>query len=257
MSPSVQYEFVASRDGQFLCRVPLAPGASVVGRGADCDVVVPAESVSPRHVRIRVQGREVYIEDLGSTSGTYLNGQRVLSQTLWVPEDSLTLADVDVQLVQHLTKTTASSRIPSAHLVMQPSRGSLFGHEHETRSPTLFHVVSSPVAIGRTSGDGVDIRIEDTSVSRRHARLVCDPEEGGWWIEDLGSSGGTFVNGVRVNRCLLKGGETIRLGSVDFKFTGSRSPVARRSRTMVAGMGLSILLLVLLLIFSLIKAFDI
>lgn len=56
------------------------PGSSdasiVVGRDAACDVVVADRRVSRRHVRIDVGAHALRFEDLGSSNGTYLNGER-------------------------------------------------------------------------------------------------------------------------------------------------------------------------------------
>ncbi|MDA1260062.1 MAG: FHA domain-containing protein [Planctomycetota bacterium] len=56
--------------------------------------------------------------------------------------------------------------------------------------------------------------LNDASVSRRHARVLR--ELGSWFLEDLGSSNGTMLNGVRVPRLELRGGDLITLGSVAF-----------------------------------------
>lgn len=56
--------------------------------------------------------------------------------------------------------------------------------------------------------------LDDSSVSRRHARVV--QEGGAWFLEDLGSSNGTLLNGVRVPRLALRGGDLVTLGSVAF-----------------------------------------
>jgi transcriptional regulator with GAF, ATPase, and Fis domain len=57
------------------------------------------------------------------------------------------------------------------------------------------------------------LRLDDPHVSRRH--LAIDVQGRMLRITDLGSSNGTFVNGVRVLDALLAGGETIRLGRTD------------------------------------------
>jgi serine/threonine protein kinase len=56
-----------------------------------------------------------------------------------------------------------------------------------------------------------DVNPSDLEISRNHARLV---ERGGnYWIEDLGSSNGTFVNGLRIFRPqVVRAGDEIRLG---------------------------------------------
>jgi FHA domain-containing protein/uncharacterized protein DUF1707 len=64
----------------------------VIGRGADCDVLVHDRAISRHHARIRrtVEGWDVL--DLGSTNGTWLNGRRIRS-AIAQPGDELELAD--------------------------------------------------------------------------------------------------------------------------------------------------------------------
>lgn len=65
--------------------------------------------------------------------------------------------------------------------------------------------------IGRDPGS--DLHIQDIEVSRRHARLIA--QSGGFVLEDLGSTNGTFVNGERVRTItVLRPGDEIRLGEI-------------------------------------------
>jgi hypothetical protein len=52
------------------------------------------------------------------------------------------------------------------------------------------------VVLGR--GDDVDVRLEDSSVSSRHARVGWDGWQRAAWVEDLGSTNGTLVNGREI-----------------------------------------------------------
>lgn len=52
----------------------------LIGRGADCGLRLPVSAISRHHCIIRVRDDEVTVIDLGSSNGTYLNGQRVHSQ---------------------------------------------------------------------------------------------------------------------------------------------------------------------------------
>ena len=54
----------------------------IVGRSADANVRINASSVSKRHARLTVQGQQLHVEDLGSTNGTYVNGQQITSAIL-------------------------------------------------------------------------------------------------------------------------------------------------------------------------------
>ncbi|HXU04748.1 MAG TPA: GGDEF domain-containing protein [Polyangia bacterium] len=65
------------------------------------------------------------------------------------------------------------------------------------------------LVIGR--GDKADLRLVDDGISRDHARIVN--ENGQMMLEDLGSTNGTYCNGVRVTRQALSEGDKILLGS--------------------------------------------
>jgi DNA-binding winged helix-turn-helix (wHTH) protein len=69
-------------------RWPLVGQAFVIGRGADCDLVVAERQVSRHHARIRRVGEAFVVEDLGSRNGTYVNGA--------VVEEPVPLQDGDV-----------------------------------------------------------------------------------------------------------------------------------------------------------------
>lgn len=59
--------------------------------------------------------------------------------------------------------------------------------------------------------EACDLTLTDREVSRRH--LALEQRGGVLHVEDLGSTNGTFVNGVRVIEALVEGGETLRVGS--------------------------------------------
>src|SRR5690348_15701021 len=50
---------------------------TVLGRGVEADVRMIEEKMSRRHCRLVLESEDTYIEDLGSTNGTYVNGVRV------------------------------------------------------------------------------------------------------------------------------------------------------------------------------------
>jgi DNA-binding NtrC family response regulator len=75
------------------------------------------------------------------------------------------------------------------------------------------------------------LRLDDRAVSRRHAAI--DPENGDFHLFDLGSTNGTFVNGLRALDVVLTGGETIQIGSTVLRLEPGedvREPVSDRTR---------------------------
>ncbi|MCB8980840.1 MAG: FHA domain-containing protein [Ardenticatenaceae bacterium] len=72
-----------------------------------------------------------------------------------------------------------------------------------------FTLSSAPQTIGRSANNA--IVINDAEISRRHAQLT--PQGSSYVIEDLGSTNGTFVNGIRLNRpATLKHGDSVEFG---------------------------------------------
>ena len=49
----------------------------IVGRSSDLDMVLVEDMVSRKHARIQMQGDQIWIEDLGSTNGTFVNGEKI------------------------------------------------------------------------------------------------------------------------------------------------------------------------------------
>src|SRR5437764_14592600 len=80
-----------------------------------------------------------------------------------------------------------------------------------------FELPDKPALVGRESRQ---LPLTDNTVSRRHAELL--PGEDGWVLRDLGSSNGTYINGLRVtNRYILKLGDQIRVGRTLMVFGGT------------------------------------
>lgn len=79
---------------------------------------------------------------------------------------------------------------------------------------TRYALSDSPMVLGR--GNDCDIRINDHSVSRRHARI--QPGADGYYAVDLQSTNGTFVNDVPASICKLKDGDYLRVGNCIYRF---------------------------------------
>src|SRR5580698_7809957 len=57
---------------------PIATDKQIlVGRSSDLDMVLVEDMVSRKHARIAMQGEQIWIEDLGSTNGTFVNGEKI------------------------------------------------------------------------------------------------------------------------------------------------------------------------------------
>ena len=92
-----------------------------------------------------------------------------------------------------------------------------------------FELPDAPTLIGRGSRA---LPLTDNTVSRRHCELF--PQDTGWILKDLGSSNGTYINGVRVdNTYSLKLGDQMRVGKTILLY-GAQPGVARTSASNLA-----------------------
>jgi hypothetical protein len=72
----------------------LTGATTTIGRAVDNDIVITSRRVSREHTRVQRQGRHVMLIDLGSTNGTFLNGERVLAPVRLRDGDSVSIGDV-------------------------------------------------------------------------------------------------------------------------------------------------------------------
>ncbi len=79
-----------------------------------------------------------------------------------------------------------------------------------------FNLDSSPLTVGRGAQNDVSID-GDEFASARHVRV--EPRRDGVWVSDVGSTNGTYVNGVRIDRPRkLVQGDVVRVGETELRF---------------------------------------
>jgi FHA domain len=125
----------------------------------------------------------------------------------------------DLRLPQE-SMILAPQQAAAAGLIPQPAAREL-GRLVVVSSPTfqdgeLFTLDSHPLTIGRAGNNDISMP-DDEYASGRHARV--EPRRDGIWVEDIGSTNGTFVNGIRLTReRKLTPGDVIRVGETDLRF---------------------------------------
>ena len=78
----------------------------------------------------------------------------------------------------------------------------------------IYPITKARVYLGR--GAGLEVQLPDSEVSRRHARLDIRGDEA--TLTDLGSTNGTFVDGVRIDQCEIASNEEFSLGTTTLMF---------------------------------------
>jgi pSer/pThr/pTyr-binding forkhead associated (FHA) protein len=90
------------------------------------------------------------------------------------------------------------------------------GFEEQER---IIELEGGELVIGRSPECGICLPVD--TVSRNHARIFLQNEE--YTIEDLGSANGTYVNGIKVVRCVLRNNDQLTIGEVKMVFYEDRA----------------------------------
>jgi hypothetical protein len=125
---------------------------------------------------------------------------RTASRDLRLPQESFVLTPEGAR--------ERKERRAAGRLVVLESPALATGHE--------LGIDSAPISVGR--GDQNDVALErDEFASSSHARFV--PQRDGVWLEDIGSTNGTFVNGERLpSPRKLTPGDVVRIGDTELRF---------------------------------------
>jgi pSer/pThr/pTyr-binding forkhead associated (FHA) protein len=171
--------------------------------------------LSRRHARLFEENGLVYIADMGSSNGTTLNNHRVHDRPERVHQgDELRFADALVYRVEIKGEQEPSHVLESAaiELVLEPKIADL-GIEPIVVTHFPFLISKSDDAFSRYKERFPN---EVNYISRRHAHMFLKQDD--LYIEDLGSTNGTFVSGERLDEHarLLQNGDSVAFGGDQF-----------------------------------------
>ena len=210
-APAVQVPVLQDSTGR---EYKLHAGATTIGRQGD--ILIEDTRVSRTHAKIEWESDAVSITDLGSTNGTYVNGERIASQAKVAIQngDRISLGGFELSLGMpgEANKTMAGLGGRTQAIAAPPSAGGAV-------AAVLFQDQRSPLTPGtHTFGrkPDNDIQIADPYVSGRHG--VFEVNDEGVSITDSGSTNGTFVNEAKLapgQKTLIHAGDKVRLGQCE------------------------------------------
>jgi FHA domain-containing protein len=118
-------------------------------------------------------------------------------------------------------------RMPQESFILAPSQAAELAALRDSgrlvvvRSPALregdeLTLNSSALLLGRGSGNNVNLA-RDEFASSKHARV--EPRRDGVWVEDVGSTNGTYLNGIRLTQAKrLAPGDVVRIGETELRY---------------------------------------
>lgn len=204
-------------DGDGEREVGLAAG-STLGRTSDNEIQLKIPEASRQHCRFTEEQGSWFIEDLGSSNGTKVNGRKVTKfelqdgDVIAVGNTSLKFLDIDAgpseeEEIAIEEESWGDDEISLEQRVFVVLHGG-------GRDGDVIDLPQGRVTVGRNAKHA--IRIKEASVSGDHAALVRDGDD--VTLEDLGSSNGTFVGGRQIEQALLDSGVEVRFGQVRATF---------------------------------------
>lgn len=222
------YKLIIEDDEGKTTTVPLIRNQIVIGRDDGNTVRLTERNVSRRHARLRIENGHIFVEDLQSYNGSWVNGDRVEGEFEVRPGDLLVIGDYHLTLESDeggATDDAMPSLPPRGQQITPPTGVPLVTPSGELQPARLqilntsfsgqeFSLNKDEVLIGRT--DENDIGIDHPSVSRHHARIVKQVDT--YQIVDLESANGVCVNGEDYSICDLRWGDIIELGHVRIRF---------------------------------------
>lgn len=159
---------------------------TTVGRSSAATIMLADAKVSKMHAELCEEGDGWLLTDLGSTNGTYLDGQRLAPHLPARIRSGSVLRFGDTELRCEWQVLPPPPAPPSPGPVMPPMP--------DLNTPAQIVPLKALLVVGRDPA--CDIVIDSPNVSRRHCQIVETPQ--GFLLEDLKSRNGTFLNGVLV-----------------------------------------------------------
>lgn len=172
----------------------------IIGRSAEATIQLKSNAaVSRRHALLTANGNNVYITDLGSSNGTYVNGVRIYEPTRLQVASTIAIVEQSLE-VSEIRREEGTLRLSLTEI-----EGEDVGQ--------IYNVRIKEITVGRGSAARLRFSGSAGTLSRLHARFEL--KNGEIYIADLDSTNGTYVDGVRIeNPTILKKGTSIQLGSV-------------------------------------------
>ena len=170
----------------------------VVGSKRTCDVVIKSFFVAPEQLRFLQKNNVWYVEDLtpeGYKSEALAGGKRFRRPVVKF--------DGDVVIRKAGERRGDTVKISAVKKISGRRGGSNFDLSHRTLT-----------VVGRSPS--CDITVDSPMVSEKHFRIVCD--NGEYFIEDLRSMSGTFVNNRKVRRARLGDYDRISIPTAAYTF---------------------------------------
>ncbi len=221
-APKVELPLLVDASGR---EHPIRPGRNAVGR--DGDIALADPRVSRKHAAITLDNGRLSLEDVGSTNGTTVNGEPLPpGQAVELHagdkvafggfEATVALPGARPSATQSVSRKTAALDAPPAAEAAAPQNPQPAPAAHLVGAGLRLPIPRGRSTFGRKAEN--DLQLSDPYVSGRHG--VIEADDDGFWITDLGSTNGTFLNAARLEpnrRVRVTPDDVLRIGNLELR----------------------------------------
>lgn len=216
-------KMIVSIDDVVIKEVQLTKDRTTLGRRPYNDIVIDNLAVSGEHAVIQMAGEQVFLEDLNSTNGTYVNGKAIKRQQLQSGDDievgkyKIKFAadgagdDFDNSMVVNRSASQASA--PAASGFVPPGMGDSLGLG-------VFHA-SIKVLTGAAAGREVPLTKVVTTIGKPGIAVAAiTKRQHGFVVHHVEGGGNPTVNGTIISAepVALKNGDVLELAGTQMQF---------------------------------------
>ena len=214
------------KDRKQVAKVVVTSSAFVIGRSPECNLPIDEALASRQHAEVVLERGSYWVRDRGSRNGTSVNGEKITGNRELKDGDEIEIGSTRLKFVWDKSsqdeaedddKTRVASiadlgkKSPGQEVVQKKDKGNFEVKVRVVDGPLqggVFRDWEGPLTIGR--GLINNVVLLDDAVSTAHAQIVQEGDA--YFIVDLKSSNGTFLDGVKVQKTRLQNGQKIKVG---------------------------------------------
>lgn len=200
-------------DGDGTTREVTLSDGDTLGRVSKNAVQIKVAEASRTHCKFTLEKNSWFIEDLGSSNGTLVNGRKV-SKFEMADGDMIQIGKVTLRFLDAPLEEEAEPEVEwgDDDISLEDEYFLVLGLAG--REGDVVHLPEGATTVGRNARHGLVIK--DASVSGNHASIQRSGSQ--VTVEDTGSSNGTFVNDRRIEKGELQSGDVVRFGGIPCTF---------------------------------------
>ena len=220
-------KMIVSIDGVVIKEVQLTKDRTTLGRRPYNDIVIDNLAVSGEHAVLQMTGSEVYLEDLNSTNGTYVNGKAAKKQLL----QNADVVEVGKYKIKYVNEA-AEQGFEKTMMVKPGMLAAMAAAPAAVASPPVYAAAPEPVVAaasrasikvlsGAASGREVPLTKVVTTVGKPGVAVAAiTRRQHGFVVHHVEGAGNPTLNGapIGVDPVTLKNGDLIELAGTQMQF---------------------------------------